>query len=443
MQKRNDLYYRIIGVGSSIILVLLPFHALFTTFFASHFAHFDLIRIWKEILLLGLCIVAIIILFKDLTLLKKSIKNRVVQAGILYLTAIAIATIYGLLVGNVNRNAAIYGFIIDTRYVLFLGVVSLAAHRYRFHWEKLVFIPAILVIIFSILQMTILPKEFLAHFGYGRNTIPLFETIDGKQSFFRVQSTLRGPNAFGAYMMLICTLLFAEVIKTRKKRIYVYITSAASLIALYGSYSRGAWIGLMVSLVCFSLWSIQDPTKKKQVYIVTALAVLFVGIVTVSLRNNDIAQNMLFHTNEKSTSLQSSNEQHSSALKSGVKDIYNTPLGKGVGSAGPASLRNTKMSRIAENYFLQIGQEAGLIGLGLFMLFIAMLGKSLWDKHTEVLPRAVLAILVGTIFINMLTHAWADDTLAYVFFGMAGIAIVGTSTKSKKILKYSIKKPVN
>ena len=31
--------------------------------------------------------------------------------------------------------------------------------------------------------------------------------------------------------------------------------------------------------------------------------------------------------------------------------------------------------------------------------------------------------LIGLTFINLLSHAWTDDTLAYVWWGLAGIAM--------------------
>jgi hypothetical protein len=43
---------------------------------------------------------------------------------------------------------------------------------------------------------------------------------------------------------------------------------------------------------------------------------------------------------------------------------------------------------------------------------------------------SLLASLIGISFVNLLSHAWADDTLAYLWWGLAGIAI-GTGTKSE------------
>jgi len=39
----------------------------------------------------------------------------------------------------------------------------------------------------------------------------------------------------------------------------------------------------------------------------------------------------------------------------------------------------------------------------------------------------LLASLIGLIFVNLVSHAWADDTLAYVWWGLAGIALSQTN----------------
>ena len=99
------------------------------------------------------------------------------------------------------------------------------------------------------------------------------------------------------------------------------------------------------------------------------------------------------------------------------------PFGRGVGTAGPASVYNRGKGRVAENYFIQIGQEAGWIGLMLFLLINAGVGYLLWVRRADPLALSLLAGLIGLSFVNLLSHAWSDDTLAYVWWGLAGIAM--------------------
>src|SRR6185295_13461878 len=101
------------------------------------------------------------------------------------------------------------------------------------------------------------------------------------------------------------------------------------------------------------------------------------------------------------------------------KSILKHPLGGGPGTAGPASYRNNHPARIAENYFIQVGQEVGIIGLILFLAINIYVAKLLWDNRQSDLAIIALAALVGLSIVNLLSHAWSDDTLSYIYWGLA------------------------
>jgi hypothetical protein len=56
----------------------------------------------------------------------------------------------------------------------------------------------------------------------------------------------------------------------------------------------------------------------------------------------------------------------------------------------------------------------------------------LWYRRSEILARFLLASLAGITFVNLLSHAWADDTLAYLWWGLAGLAIAAHSPAGKR-----------
>jgi O-antigen ligase len=141
------------------------------------------------------------------------------------------------------------------------------------------------------------------------------------------------------------------------------------------------------------------------------------------LRNNLNFENYVFHTDRVSKAATSSNQGHTTAFKQASKDITHQPLGRGVGTAGPQSVYNNQPARIAENYYLQIGQEAGLLGIILFVLICGFLGKMLYEKRADPLALTLFASLIGLSVVNLLSHAWQDDTIAYIFWGLAGIAL--------------------
>jgi len=119
----------------------------------------------------------------------------------------------------------------------------------------------------------------------------------------------------------------------------------------------------------------------------------------------------------------SSNYQRTSALRDGLSDVISQPFGAGPGTAGPASAHNIAPARIAENYYLQIGQEVGWLGLGLFIAILVAIVRRLLAMRAEPLARVLLASLVGISFINLVSHAWTDDTLALIWWGLAGVVL--------------------
>jgi len=41
------------------------------------------------------------------------------------------------------------------------------------------------------------------------------------------------------------------------------------------------------------------------------------------------------------------------------------------------------------------------------------------------LALVAFAALVGISFVGLLSHVWADDTLAFIWWGLAGVALAG------------------
>jgi hypothetical protein len=97
-------------------------------------------------------------------------------------------------------------------------------------------------------------------------------------------------------------------------------------------------------------------------------------------------------------------------------------LGQGLGSAGPASVYNIKSAKISENYYVQIAQETGIIGIALFVSINVLLGIYLYKSGSES-SIILFASLIGISFVNLLSHAWSDDTLSLLWFGLTGIIL--------------------
>lgn len=434
--RASALKYNILSWVSWLtmfIFLVIPFHAFLTIWGADIFGHYTALRLWKEALLVIASLGLLFLMAFDNKIRTNTLSRRLVWLVLAYTGVTCFWAIIAVYNNDVTAKAAGYGLIVNLRFLAFFLLcwsLGLRMSRLRNHWQWLILWPAGVVVIFGLLQVFVLPKDFLIHFGYSMQTIAPFETVNNDSNYVRIASTLRGANPLGAYLLIPLSMLAVLISKKQQNKKQAALF-AGSLIVLFFTFSRSAWIGAVLAFATIAI--VQYPKIYKNAkFLIAGVSVAIIGLLAVvGLQNNSRFQNIIFHTHDNSTVATSSNDARADALQDGLNDALDEPLGEGPGSAGPASVYNNNAPRIAENYYLQLVQEVGWIGLGLFLLINAGLGYLLWLRRDDTLALSLLASLIGISFINLLSHAWTDDTLAYVWWGMAGIAMI----PSKKLTK--------
>jgi len=366
---------RVLAYVCGGVLALLPFHALFTTWLGSNFGHLDVFRIWKEIVLVA-CIPPGVYLAAKSQAYKQWLKTSWLARLILGYFVLAIGLgLVALKRHDVNGPALVYGLFADLRYLGFFLLVVLVMQQtdwLRRWWAQLVLVPATVVVVFGLLQRLVLPYDFLKHVGYGPKTIPAYQTVDNKIDYRRIQSTLRGANPLGAYLVIITGTLAAWF-----RQRWALVLAAVTLAALYFSYSRSAYIGAALAAGLVIYISVKSATWRRRAVVFSLVMALVGAGAIIGLRHNRLVENTFFHTDQTSHSVTSSNADRATALKNGWRDVQQSPLGRGPGTAGPASERNNHPARIAENYFLQLGQEMGWLGLAIYITISVLMARDL------------------------------------------------------------------
>src|SRR5665213_560389 len=211
--KVSALKYRILSWVSGftmLIFLLLPFHAFLTVWGSSLFGHYTFLRLWKEALLV-LCVLGVLYLLATDHKIRFHILSR--RLVWLMLSYMLLNLAWGLLAlnhHNVTGKALGYGLIINLRFLAFslvTWVIALRTAHLRAHWQWLVLSPAIIVVTFGIIQEFLLTPRFLEHFGYSMYTILPFQYVDNQPGLLRIQSTLRGANPLGAYLLIIICVI--------------------------------------------------------------------------------------------------------------------------------------------------------------------------------------------------------------------------------------------
>lgn len=436
--RASAFKYRILSLVTTftmLIILLVPFHAFLTVWGASLIGHYTILRLWKEVLLLFCIIGTLYLVVTDGKIRTHTLTRRLVWLIFAY---IAVNVIWGLVALHQHTLTAKsfgYGLIVNLRFLVFFLItwtVALRTSRLKKNWQWMVLVPAAIVVVFAILQVLVLPHDFLKHFGYGPDTISPFETINHNVHYIRIASTLRGANPLGAYMVIPISILTVLIIKGKRGWPIIALL-AGSLFTLFFTFSRSAWCGAIVALIVIAIHYLDRKYLRPALLIGGGLLLLaLVGVTTMAWHRTERLENIFLHTQTNSAIKSTSNEGHITALKSGVNDMIHQPLGRGPGSAGPASIYNDNQPRIAENYYIQIGQETGWIGLILFSLINIGTGYILWLRRNNKLALVLVASLLGISFICLFSHAWTDDTLAYIWWGLAGLAMVPLKPHEKE-----------
>lgn len=439
--KKQSLLVQLITVGWLVLIVLLPFHAFISTWGGTAIGPLSVWKSWKEVLLATLVLIVTIQAFLDPKMFKHFWGSWITKLIVAYGVWHVIIT---LLVGN-QADALAFGLAINLRIVSMFLIGGVVAYYLKPSLEaltKLILLPASVVFGFGLLQIFLLPYDFLAYFGYKAGvTIAPFNTIDQQIDQLRIMSTLRGPNPLGAYLVLPGVLLFGLIIsvterfkkglskKLFKNAIGLTALFVGLLIVLYGSHSRSAWLGFVVSAGVYLIVILS--TRWRLILLSAGLVGLVIGSFGIyQLRDTSFVQNVILHDNPEIGPEQTSNSDHTLAIKDALGDIKQRPLtGCAPGCAGPASFYDPDGAKLSENYYLQIAQEVGVVGLGLFLAINILVGIQLFIRRQDALALALFASLIGISVANLLLHVWADDTLAYVWWGLAGAVIANSRFK--------------
>lgn len=413
---------KIPGFLVAAVLMLVPFHAFLTVWTSTILGHYTLLRLWPECMMLLLSV-----WFFASGRLAQTWRSlgrfRLGWPILLYLFLLILYFAVTLARGKIGLQAASYGLLLSARPVVWFVLVYAVAEQtqwLRRHWRRLTIPAVLLVAVFALLQFFVLPADFLRHFGYVRDvTIAPVQTINQDTATIRAQSTLRGPNPLGAYVALGIVLVYAATVSRLRKWVGIVVL----LGALFVSFSRSAWLGTVVAGVAWIAVTHGLFRGRRQLFAALAGMLLVLVALLGLLQVNQGAKNALLHVNDQSTAPQTSNEGRLEALQKASSDVLHEPLGRGPGTAGLASVYvRTGEPRYSENFFLGVGQEYGWLGLGLFVAICYRLALVLY-RQKDTLSRALFAAFMGLTFINLLSYAWSDVTLVYLWWGLAAVAL--------------------
>lgn len=431
-----------LGLATKIYAVILlvifggiVLHAPFSVWIGTLLPDFDLlIKAWKEILMIPAAALAKWLVWR------RGIWRELARDRIMQLTALYIA-LHGLVAAAMltGLQATLAGLAIDLRFVIFFALVYVLmklAPEYKNRFIQVGAAGAVVVVGFGVMQL-FLPADILTHIGYGDSTIKPYMTVDENPDYIRINSTLRGPNPLGAYIVIIISLLVAAALRARldlrqpKVAFKFGLAGLASLVVLWVTYSRSAVAAAGLAAMLVAAVGARHLVSRK-VWI-TGSVVLFALAGGVFLgRDSSFVTNVILHENRDGGSAVTSNQAHVDSLRVGVGRMLEQPVGAGVGSTGSASLM-TDSPLIIENQYLFVAHEVGWFGLVLFLAIFSTILYKLWQQRQDWLSLGVFASGIGLGLIGVLLPVWVDDTVSIVWWGLAAVVIGSWSAKKSKL----------
>lgn len=420
-----------------LAVVVMPIYPFITTWLGSFIENPLVIKAAKDVVIGVMAIGLLVWLLSDGTR-----RSRMVRDWLLYviLGLIVISLFATILAGDGINQPLLAGILANGRYlaIFFLVYASLRYGDANLRYADMI-LPwlawtGVGLSIIGILQVFVLPLDTLESFGYQKDvTIAPYVLIDDNMNAPRAFATLRGPNDFAAYLLI--TAIAATLLARHNPRWMLGV--GLIVFALVLSSSRSAWLGLVTALlvVVLSYYTGASNRAKKRIRYAGVLA-LVVGAITLYAATTVPALRLaIFHSSPDDTHLtEGSTDQHWIATGNGINRVLDDPLGCGIGCSGPASFYGDS-PKIAENYFVQIAEEIGLIGLIVWLgLFVSVM-YHLWQRRTDQLALLVFASGVGLSVVGVWLHVWYDDPVSLTWWALAGIILGMSSGKGRKQLE--------
>ncbi len=412
-----------------LLLALIPFHAFLVTA-GSHFLNLTptqqtIFASWKEIIL---AVLIIKVIWQAVSKTKKfPFKILLVDKLIFALFVLAALSIPFL---TKDLSIAFWGLRYDFELFLIYFVVR------SFEWKKIeiqksvaiILIAGLVVALFAILQVTVLPKDFLTQFGYSTEvtwqpgqSLPAFQQIGGTE-VVRAQSFLAGPNQLGSYLLILLPLALLMIFyqKAKKAKLIFSIYFIIFLLALFFTYSRSAWLGFLAAVLVLIFILIN---RKFRLYFLG-------GLILIGLAVYLISKNLLsFRIIDVFVQHQGSTPERIETLKKTFGIILKNPFGLGVGKAGLVSFTSQKADTlIPESWYLQVALEFGILGFLIYVGIVVEFFRNLWRKFTQakdqfykILSFGTFLAFTGFAVYSLFLHTWSDISTTLTFWILMGL----------------------
>ena len=400
----------------------------------------DVVAAWKDVLLAGALVVAI--------LAARSLPVRL-WADRLALVYAAFVLLYWLLPQSWLEGAATQrGQLFAARHDLipvaayFLGrLLVLTPVAWRRLSLALVSV-AVALTVWGLADVYLLPLQWWRDSGVpgwfaeqlglvysgGLSRLPenwILNTGDEDNPVRRLVSTFLSPLATSYVLVIVLLFLVA-----RRRTWWTSATAIVVFAGLLWTHTRAAYLALAIGLVVLAI------AQRRLLPVVLAVASLIVGVGFVKafpqigpstsytraeleiLRDQGRVSPGV--SDDPLSAGDASTSSHLRNLRDGIRTIVHHPQGFGLGNAGVNASRTGVEIKAGESTYTELGVDTGVGGVVAFCGWMVAVLLALW-RRSAWLSAAWVAMLAVGVQTDVIGVHW----VAYVLFALAGIAIGG------------------
>ncbi len=250
---------------------------------------------------------------------------------------------------------------------------------------------------------------------------------------WRIFAHTMGPNALAAFL---CVCLFPACIlaatEDRVGKLMAGIAGSMMVVSLMLTGSKGGLLSAVIGGIVMLL--VSGKLMRKSIIGLGACAVLGFGLA-YGITHRPTKAGPIGSPLGRVAGAASTSEQSSGFRKNlwagSIKLMTMNPLGYGIGTYRFQSARTgtTTQTQLAHNSFLQLGVEAGALGLTGFLVFLALLARaSLTGSRTQPDATRLQKAAVVASIAAFLAHSVFDSDLqvfglGVMFFVLCGMAL--------------------
>ncbi len=264
-------------------------------------------------------------------------------------------------------------------------------------------------------------------YSQGLSGLPenwVLNTGDEQHPLRRLTSIFLSPLATG-YMLVVVLLLLLAV---RRPRGWQVACLAICAVGLLFTHTRAALVGLAAGILVLAF------LQRRLVLVALAVAVIVVGVGFVRVFPHIgpetsytpaelvvLRQQAAHNPGGDSDPLspgEASTASHLRNLRDGIKVVLRHPQGFGLGNAGVTAFRTGVRPEAGESTYTELGVEAGLLGMLLFLGWNIALVLQLGRREA-----GLAATLVAVLVLGLQTDVIGVHWLAFILWALAGAAV--------------------